>query len=194
MDEHRPIYAAYECQCVANERSIGDTVYNITNIDNGTLTVAPGGVTHADSAHGDLPGYASTGAAAMYVFGTLVWWYSQRVPGQPQSSTEAEYINMSQACKRISRIQFLLEDMGYTDAATKIAFYVDNQATVKMTEAPNFTRKSNHIHIRYHYTKHLAQQDRINIHWIATDQQIADVMTKPLAGPQFSKLIKFLVG
>ena len=100
---------------------------------------------------------------------------------------------MSQACKRMSRVQFILEDMGYTDAAQHFAFYVDNQSTVKMVEAPNFTRKSKHIHIKYHYVKHLVAQDRASLHWIPTDEQIADVLTKPLAAPQYAKLTKFLV-
>jgi hypothetical protein len=61
----------------------------------------------------------------------------------------------------------------------------DNQRCIKMTENPVFHDKSKHIEIRYHYIRDMVQRGALNLQYISTDEQVADVLTKPLSRVKF---------
>ena len=63
--------------------------------------------------------------------------------------------------------------------------YCDNQSYVKLSENPVFHDKSKHIEIKYHYTRDMVQRGPVKLQYVATDEQIADVLTKPLAKVKF---------
>ena len=48
-----------------------------------------------------------------------------------------------------------------------------------------FHDKSNNIEIKYHYTKDMVQRGAVKLQYVATDEQIADVLMKPLARVKF---------
>ena len=51
-----------------------------------------------------------------------------------------------------------------------------------------FHDKSKNIKIKYHYIRDMMQRGAINLQYVATDEQIADVLTKPLARLKFEYL------
>jgi hypothetical protein len=57
----------------------------------------------------------------------------------------------------------------------------DNQSCIKMTENPVFHDKSKHIEIRYHFIRDMVQRRALKLQYISTDEQVADVLTKPLS-------------
>jgi hypothetical protein len=61
----------------------------------------------------------------------------------------------------------------------------DNQSCIKMTENPVFHDKSKHIEIRYHYIRDMVQRGALKLQYINTDEQVADVWTKPLSRVKF---------
>jgi hypothetical protein len=61
----------------------------------------------------------------------------------------------------------------------------DNQSCIKLTENPVFHDKSKHIEIRYHYILDMVQRGAIKLHYVSTDEQVADVLTKPLSRVKF---------
>ena len=54
-----------------------------------------------------------------------------------------------------------------------------------MSKNPVFHDKSNNIEIKYHYIKEMVQRGVVKLQYVATDEQIADVLTKPLARVNF---------
>ena len=48
-----------------------------------------------------------------------------------------------------------------------------------------FHDKSKHIEIRYHYIRDMVQRGAVKLQYVTTDEQIADVLTKPLARVKF---------
>ena len=54
-----------------------------------------------------------------------------------------------------------------------------------MSENPVFHDKSKHIEIKYHYIMDMVQRGAVKLQYAATDEQIADVLTKPLARVKF---------
>ena len=61
----------------------------------------------------------------------------------------------------------------------------DNQSCIKMTESPVFHDKSKHIEIRYFYIRGMVQKGPIKLQYVSTDEQVADVLTKPLSRVKF---------
>jgi hypothetical protein len=64
----------------------------------------------------------------------------------------------------------------------------DNQSCIKMTENPVFHDRSKHIEIRYHYIRDMVHRGALKLRYISTDEQVADVLTKPLARVKFEHL------
>ena len=54
-----------------------------------------------------------------------------------------------------------------------------------MSENPLFHDKSKHIEIKYHYIKDMVQRGAVKLQYVATDDQIVDVLMKPLAKVKF---------
>ena len=54
-----------------------------------------------------------------------------------------------------------------------------------MTENPIFHDKLKHIEIWYHYIRDIVQRGAINLQYVGTNDQVADVLTKPLSHVKF---------
>jgi hypothetical protein len=63
--------------------------------------------------------------------------------------------------------------------------FCDNQSCIKLSENIVFHDKLKHIEIKYHYIRDLVQKGAMKLWYIATDEQIADVWTKPLSKIKF---------
>ena len=64
---------------------------------------------------------------------------------------------------------------------------------VKLSENSVFHDKSNHIEIKYHYIRDMVQRGAVKLQYVATEEQIADVLTKPLARVKFEYFREKLV-
>ena len=56
---------------------------------------------------------------------------------------------------------------------------------MKLSENPVFHDKSTHIEIKYHYIKDMVHRGVVKLQYVATEEQIANVLTKPLARIKF---------
>ena len=56
---------------------------------------------------------------------------------------------------------------------------------MKLSENPVFHEKSNHIKIKYHYIRDMVQRGAVKLQYVVTEEQIADVLMKPLARVKF---------
>ena len=63
--------------------------------------------------------------------------------------------------------------------------YCDNQSCVKFSENPVFHDTSKNIEIKYHYIRDMVQRRAVKHQYVATEEQIADVLTNPLARLKF---------
>ena len=63
--------------------------------------------------------------------------------------------------------------------------YCNNQSCVKLSKNPVFHDKSKHIEIKYHYIRDMVHRGAVKLQYIAMDDQIDDVLMKPLARVKF---------
>jgi hypothetical protein len=61
----------------------------------------------------------------------------------------------------------------------------DNQSCIKMTENLVFHDRSKHIEIHYHFIHDMVQRGALKLQYSSTDEQVADVLTKPLSHVKF---------
>ena len=66
--------------------------------------------------------------------------------------------------------------------------HCDNQTCIKLTDNSVFHDRSKHIDLKYHYIRDLVQRKTIKLQYIATSEQVVDILTKPLTSRQFVQL------
>ena len=96
------------------------------------------------------------------------------------STTEAEYIAACAACSEAVWLRKMIS--GLFDLQLEATWiYCDNQSCIKLSENPVFHDKSKHIEIKYQYIRDMVEKGAVELLYIATEEQIADVLTKPLS-------------
>jgi hypothetical protein len=111
-------------------------------------------------------------------------WQSRKQSSIALSVEEAEYIAACSAnCEAIWLRKLLIGLFDLEMEATMIL--CDNQSCIKMMENPGFHDKSKHIEIRYHCIRDMVQRGAVKLQYVGTDEQVANVLTKPLSHVQF---------
>ena len=75
---------------------------------------------------------------------------------------------------------------------SKIPIYCDNQSTIAMTGNPIQHSMTKHISIRYHLIREHVDEGTMELYFVPTDQQLADIFTKPLREATFTRLVNEL--
>ena len=94
--------------------------------------------------------------------------------------TEADYITARSASCEAIWLQKLMSGLFELEMDTT-EILCDNQSCIKMSENPVFHDRSKHIEIRYFYIRDMIQKGAIKLQYVSTDEQVADVLTKPLS-------------
>ena len=70
--------------------------------------------------------------------------------------------------------------------------HCDNTSAISLSKNPVQHSKAKHIPIKYHYLREQATSKNIRLEYIPTQEQVADIFTKPLKTELFYKLKKML--
>jgi len=140
---------------------------------------------------GDVKDRKSTSGYVLMFGGAPVIWNSRKQPIIALSTAEAEYISAADCCKEIKYVQTLISEL--TNKSVKITLNVDNQSAIKLIKSGQMNRKSKHIDIRYHYVSEQYHNGLFDIKYCCTDDQLADIFTKPLLKNKFDKFKNMLL-
>ena len=114
----------------------------------------------------------------------MISWLSRKQSSFALSTAEAEYIAACTTCCEAIWIRKLLA--GLVDLRLdETTILCDNQSCIKLSKNPVFHDKSKHIEIKYHFIRDMVMKGVVKLEYIATDEQVADVLTKPLAREKF---------
>lgn len=110
----------------------------------------------------------------------VVNWESRKQRCVALSSTEAEYLAITDVCKDLMFVKGFISEV--LNRTLDIKVMNDNQSAHKLLEAREYCHKrTKHIDIRYHYIKDLIRNNGIKIEYLQTEKMVADVLTKPLS-------------
>jgi uncharacterized membrane protein YciS (DUF1049 family) len=129
----------------------------------------------------------STSGGAFFLGDSLVAWLSKKQGSISLSTTEAEYIVAATCCTQVLWMIQTLADLEVKYAAP-IPIHCDNTSAISVSKNPVFHSKTKHIPIKYHFLREQVTNQIVQVHYIPTTEQIADIFTKPLAKTPFEYL------
>jgi len=112
---------------------------------------------------------------------------SQKMKLVTLSSTEAEYVALCEAATEVVWLRRLLRDIGFAQDSPTIV-YEDNKSCIDMVNNRSRHQASKHINPKYHFVRAKQQKKVIDVQYISTNDQLADLFTKALGLPQHQKL------
>ncbi|GJX88644.1 retrovirus-related pol polyprotein from transposon TNT 1-94 [Tanacetum coccineum] len=132
----------------------------------------------------------STSGSAQFLGDKLVSWSSKKQKCTAISSTEAEYIALSGCCAQILWMRSQLTDYGFQ--FNKIPLYCDNKSAIALCCNNVQHSRAKHIDVRYHFIKEQVENGIVELYFVRTEYQLADIFTKPLPRERFNFLIEKL--
>lgn len=129
---------------------------------------------------------SNTGLICLVNGGTVAW-SSRKQDVVSISTTEAEFYALAETAKEVQWILQILKDFNIT-IIEPIIIETDNQSCIKMIENEKFSNRTKHIDVRYHYLKDLVHNKKLQLKYCPTEINVADMLTKPLAGSKIKAL------
>jgi len=115
-------------------------------------------------------------------------WKSKKQSTVSRSSSEAEYRAMAQAASEITWLVRLLAELGANNL-TPVTLHCDNQSALHIARNPVFHERTKHIEIDCHFTREKVLDGLLQLTYMPTKSQLADVLTKILPSSQFQNLL-----
>jgi hypothetical protein len=133
----------------------------------------------------------STSGGAFFMGDSLVAWLSKKQGSISLSTTEAEYIATATCYTQILWMIQTLADLKVT-YADPIPIHCDNTSAISVSKNPVLHSKTKHIPIKYHFLREQVTNKIVQLNYIPSTEQIADIFTKPLAATPFGYLCQKL--
>ncbi len=97
------------------------------------------------------------------------------------------------AVQEAIHLRQLLEDLGFKQDQATVVFE-DNQGCIALSDNPVFHKRTKHIDIKYHFVRERVVSGEIKLKYVTTEHQLADLLTKGLAGPRTVMLRNRIMG
>eukprot|EP00253_Pinus_taeda_P021368 PITA_21368 len=127
---------------------------------------------------GDLDKRRSTSEYVFTLAGGAISWMSKLQNIVTLSTTEAEYIAASHACKEAIWLKGLFCEFGRLHDNIKL-FY-DSQSAIHLAKNPAYHSKSKHIPIKYHFVRQVITERGVSLEKVHTKENCANMFTKPV--------------
>ena len=129
-----------------------------------------------------------------------IYWKSKLQTEITLSTAEAEYIALSTALREVIPLLTVMKEINevFPLMMEPPNFYCkvweDNQSCIAMATSQKFTPRTKHIALKYHHFKQYVESGQIQINYVHTELQQADILTKPVKIELFPKLRYMLMG
>ncbi|KAJ9551399.1 hypothetical protein OSB04_015444 [Centaurea solstitialis] len=148
-------------------------------------------VAFSDADHGGCQlDRKSTSGHVQFLGDKLVSWGSKKQHCVSTSTAEAKYVAAASCCSQVLWMRTQLRDYGYN--FNHIPIYCDSKSAIAITCNPVQHTRTKHIDIRYHFIKDHVERGTIELYFVNTEYQLADLFTKPLDEKRFNFLISKL--
>ena len=140
---------------------------------------------------GDVDSRRSTSGYVFKVANSTVRWCSKKQASVTKSTTEAEYVALSQATQEAIWMRRLLSDIG-CKSEEPTTMYEDNQGAIEISKNARFHNRTKHIDVRFHFVREKVLSNEVKVIYCPTEHMLADIMTKGLTKKIFQRLRSML--
>ncbi|GKE18511.1 retrovirus-related pol polyprotein from transposon TNT 1-94, partial [Tanacetum coccineum] len=134
--------------------------------------------------------FKSTSGGAQFLGKKLVSWSSKKQDCTTLSTAEAEYVSLSTCCAQVLWMRTQLTDYGFY--FNKIPIYCDLKSAIAISCNPFQHSRTKHIAVRYHFIKEHMEKGTIELYFVKTGYQLADLFTKALPVDRLNYLVCLL--
>lgn len=145
------------------------------------------GFTDADWA-GDVHDRKSTTGFVFFLGSTPITWNSKKQPTVALSSTEAEYMAITEGAKEVVWLRRLFGELKLQDLTCPTTIHGDNQGSLNLAHNPVYHGRTKHIEVRHHFIREKILSREINLEYVPTGEQLADIFTKALGRIAFERI------
>ena len=131
----------------------------------------------------DLDTRRSTTGYLFCMYSGPVSWRSTLQPITALSTTEAEYIGITEEAKEALWLRRLVSEMGVKQCM--VVLHSDSQSAIHLTQYPVYHARTKHIDVRYHKVKKLVEEGEVALVKVHTMKNQADALTKALPRDSF---------
>ncbi|GJR20718.1 putative RNA-directed DNA polymerase [Tanacetum coccineum] len=128
---------------------------------------------------GNKDNMKSTSGYLMTFAGGAVSWQSRLQKCVALSTTEAEYMAATEACKELLWLKRFLQELGFKQQ--RYAVLCDNQSAIHLAKNSMFHKRTKHIDIRYHWIRDAIEDGMFELNKVHTDDNASDMLTKVVA-------------
>jgi hypothetical protein len=128
----------------------------------------------------------STLGTCQFLGSSLVSWSSCKQSSVAQSTTEAEYVDAGSCCSQLLWITSTLSDFG--EECSHAPLMCDSTSAISVAKNLVLHSKTKHIEMRYHFTRDNIEKGNIDLIYVSTEKQLADILTKLLDQATFALL------
>ena len=132
----------------------------------------------------------STSGGCFFLGNNLVSWHSKKQNSISLSTAEAEYIAAGSCCTQLLWLKQMLIDYGFDLGVLTI--FCDNTSAINISKNPVQHSRTKHIDIRHHFIRELVENKSLQLEYVDTEKQLADIFTKALDASRFDSLRKSL--
>ncbi|BBG97858.1 transposable element gene, partial [Prunus dulcis] len=136
---------------------------------------------------GDLEDRKSTSGHVFMLSSGAVTWSSKKQQVVTLSTTEAEFIAAASCACQAVWLRRILEELHCIQKKPTL-IYCDNSSTIKLSKNPVLHGRSKHMDVRFHFLRDLTKAGVVDLVHCQSQDQIADILTKPLKLEAFEKL------
>ena len=138
---------------------------------------------------GDIDDRKSTSGFVFLLGSRAISWSSKKQPVVSLSTTEVEYIVVASCACQCIWIQRVLEKLLKSRRTHR---FCDNNSTIQLSKNPVFHGWSKHIDIKFHFLRDLVKDGVVKLSYRSSQNQVVDIMTKPLKLEQFLRFRNML--
>nr|GFB90002.1 copia protein [Tanacetum cinerariifolium] len=133
--------------------------------------------------------FKSTSGGAQFLSEKMVTWSSKKQDCTTLSTAKAEYVSLSACCAKVLWMRTQLTDYGFH--FNKILICDSKSAIATSCNQVQHSR-TKHIAVRYHFIKEHVEKGTIELYFVKTDYQLADIFTKALPADRFNYMVRRL--
>ena len=123
---------------------------------------------------------------------SFISWRSKKQTVVARSSTETEYRALIVTTTKLIWLHWLLQDLG-VDYSTATKLHCDNRSAIQIAHNDVFNERTKHIEINCQFIRHNLLQGTLTLQYISSQDQLADIFTKPLPPGTFRTLSSKLI-